>query len=491
MLFNSAAFLLFFPVVLCIYFLLPGKTPRNIWLLLASYFFYMSWNPMYGLLLLGVTLVTYIGGLMIERTGHSKGSKGILAVCILAVFGVLFYFKYWNFTADLLDSLFRKAHIGISAAHIDVILPVGISFYTFQAVGYLIDVWRGDIKAEKNPLKYALFISFFLQLLAGPIGRARNLLYEIPAKHRFHFEEARDGFLLMLWGYFLKLVIADRLAIFVDTVYGNTADFPGWYVIAATVLFGVQIYCDFAGYSTIALGAAEILGIHLTDNFKAPYMAPTTQAFWSRWHISLTSWFRDYLYIPLGGNRKGKFRKQLNRVIVFLVSGLWHGADLSFIVWGVLNGIYQVLGDLLKPVRDFAVRLLKIDRTKAGHRILQSVITFLLIDFSWIFFRADNINAALDCIRSMAKASNPWIFFDGSILGCGMDIHDFGVMAFSILLLAIADYLKYRNIVVRRVITDQAAWVRVVLIPVFICFILLTGVWGPGYDASNFIYFQF
>ena len=230
---------------------------------------------------------------------------------------------------------------------------------------------------------------------------------------------------------------------------------------------------------------------NLMENFNAPYFAYSIRDFWSRWHISLTSWFRDYLYIPLGGNRKGKFRKQLNRVIVFLVSGLWHGADLSFIIWGALNGIYQVLGDLLKPIRDFLVRLLRTDRTKAGHRILQSVITFLLIDFSWIFFRADNINAALDCIRSMAKASNPWIFFDGSILGCGMDIHDFGVMAFSILLLAIADYLKYRNIVVRRVITDQAAWVRVVLIPVFIFFILLTGVWGPGYDASNFIYFQF
>lgn len=473
------------------YFLLPGRLLQNLWLLICSYFFYMCWQPVYGLLLLGVTAVSYTGGLFIGRARGRASSKAVLTISILLVLGTLFFFKYVNFTVDILSGVLRVLHIGFAPSHFNIVLPVGISFYTFQALGYLIDVYRGDIEAEKDPLKYALFISFFLQLLAGPIGRARNLLYEIPARHHFDFEKARDGVLLMLWGFFLKIVLADRLTIFVDTVYGDIETFPGWYLIIATILFGVQIYCDFAGYSTIALGAAGILGIDLTDNFQAPYLAATSQEFWSRWHISLTGWFRDYLYIPLGGNRKGKARKQLNRMIVFLVSGLWHGADLSFVIWGALNGLYQVLGDILKPLRDAFVSFFRIDRKAAGHRVLQSVITFCLVDISWIFFRADNMKAAISCIRSMLRASNPWVLSGGALFECGLDGHDFNVIILSLILLTAADFFKYRKIKLRDVLCSQAAWVRVLLIPLFICFILLTGVWGPGYNAANFIYFQF
>lgn len=240
---------------------------------------------------------------------------------------------------------------------VDILLPVGISFYTFQALGYTIDVYRGDTCAEKNFFQYALFVSFFPQLVAGPIERSSHLLQQLATPHKFNSEEAKSGLLLMLWGFFLKIVLADRIAIFVDWVYGDYHTFGGWYLIVATALFAIQIYCDFAGYSIIAMGAAQILGIRLMENFQSPYLAVSVADFWRRWHISLTSWFRDYLYIPLGGSRCSKWRKYMNKMIVFLVSGLWHGAKISFVVWGGLNGLYQIIGEILQPLRDKLVKL--------------------------------------------------------------------------------------------------------------------------------------
>ena len=361
MLFNSLKFLIFFPAVVLLYFVLP-KRVRNLWLLVASYVFYMGWNAKYVVLLFTSTLITYLSGLLLERVKDSDRpetkktalKKWVVAVSFLLNLGILFYFKYVNFFLDTLGAAASLVGLTLNVPKFDILLPVGISFFTFQALSYTVDVYRGEIGAEKNFLRYALFVSFFPQLVAGPIERSKNLLQQLDTPKSFDFDRAREGFVLMLWGYFLKIVLADRIAIFVDTVYGDIAAFPGWYLIAATVLFAVQIYCDFGGYSTIAMGAAKILGIELMENFDAPYLSTSVSQFWRRWHISLTSWFKDYLYIPLGGSRKGKLRKYINKMIVFLVSGLWHGADATFVIWGGLNGLYQVLGEALAPARDKA-----------------------------------------------------------------------------------------------------------------------------------------
>lgn len=490
MLFNSMEFLIFFPIAVLLYFAVPDKL-KNYWLLAASYYFYMCWNTRYALLMLFSTAVTYTGARCIESVSKSGWRKAALAVCIAVNLAVLFLFKYSSFALNVLAVLFQKIHIQLSLPAFDVLLPVGISFYTFQALGYTVDVYRGDIYAEKNFFKYALFVSFFPQLVAGPIERSKNLLKQLAVPARFSYERARDGLLLMLWGFFLKIVLADRIAVFVDTVYGNYMTYGGWYLVTATVLFAFQIYCDFYGYSVIAMGAAQILGIRLMENFHAPYLSASVAQFWRNWHISLTSWFKDYLYIPLGGSRNGRLRSYLNRLIVFTASGLWHGAKFSFVAWGGLNGLYQVFGDITKPFRDKAVRILRLNRASFGHRLLCTAGTFLLVDFSWIFFRADRFRDAFEIIRQMICVKNPWVLFDGSFYQCGLDRKNFHLMVLCLFVLLFADICKYKGIRLREVFMAQDFWFRCAVIVFSVCFILTFGIWGPGYDEAGFIYFQF
>lgn len=499
MIFNSMEFLIFFPIVVLFYYVLPEKL-KKFWLLASSYYFYMCWNAKYAFLILFSTVVTYLSGLLLERVKHLsledrkriKYKKWIVAASFLLNLALLFYFKYTNFVISTIVTAFRILHIELNIPTFDIILPVGISFYTFQALGYTMDVYRGEIHAERNFFRYALFVSFFPQLVAGPIERSKNLLKQLEKSRRFNFEVARDGFLLMLWGFFLKIVLADRIAIFVDCVYGDYETYTGWYLVVATIFFAVQIYCDFYGYSIIAMGAAKILGIQLSENFDSPYFAASVAEFWRRWHISLTSWFRDYLYIPLGGSRKGKWRKQLNRMIVFLVSGLWHGADLSFIVWGGCNGIYQVVGELSKPVRDKMVSFFQLNRESLGHKMLHVIGTFLLVDFSWIFFRADGVSDAIRIIKRIFTAKNPWIFFyNDSLYQCGLDRKNFLLVLICIGILVFADYCKLKGIQIRKVIERQDYWFRYIFIAFAVWGILLFGIWGSGYNEANFIYFQF
>lgn len=498
MLFNSLQFLVFFPIVLIVYFVLPERI-RYLWLLAASYYFYMCWNAKYALLILISTVVTYLSGLLIERikhrdlseTGKIRLKKLVVAGSFLINLGILFFFKYANFAMDILYTLFSRIHIQLSLPTFDFLLPVGISFYTFQALSYTMDVYRDEVYAEKNFFRYALFVSFFPQLVAGPIERSKNLLKQLAVPQKFSFERFRRGLLLMLWGYFLKLVLADRIAVFVDTVYDHHADFPGYYIVTATMLFAVQIYCDFAGYSTIAMGSAEILGVRLMENFDAPYLSTSVADFWRRWHISLTSWFKDYLYIPLGGSRKGKIRKYVNKMIVFLVSGLWHGASGAFVIWGGINGLYQVIGEILQPLRDRLVRLLCLNRDSLGHKLIHVVGTFILVDFAWLFFRANRFSTAVSVLKSMFSANNPWILVDGSIYNCGLDMRDFWLMMMCIGILLFADLCKRKKIVVRDVLLGQDYWFRWLAFAVSVAFILTFGIWGPNYNAANFIYFQF
>lgn len=495
MLFNSAQFLIFFPLVVLLYFVCPDKL-KNYLLLIASYYFYMCWNAEYALLILTTTILTFLSGLVIEKvrnSDHENRSKAKLAVAASFVLniGILFYFKYTNFALGLLGGLLGRIGISFTVPFFDIILPVGISFYTFQALSYTMDVYRGDIYAESNFFKYALFVSFFPQLVAGPIERSKNLLKQLKP-HKFDFDNFREGFLLMLWGYFLKLVLADRIAIFVDAVYGDYETYAGMYIVVATMLFAVQIYCDFAGYSVIAMGAAQILGIRLMENFNAPYLSTTVAEFWRKWHISLTSWFRDYLYIPLGGSRKGKLRKYINVMIVFLVSGLWHGANLSFVLWGGLNGLYQVIGSVLEPVRFRLRKILGVRTENIGYKVCGAIVTFIFVDFAWLFFRADSMTAARHIVHNMITVRNPWVLFDhSSLYQCGLDEKNFSLMLIAIFILFVVDLCKKKGIVIRKVIMEQDYWVKWIVIPVIICFILVFGIWGPGYNEANFIYFQF
>lgn len=497
MLFNSVSFLIFFPIVICVYFILPKKI-RQIWLLAASYYFYMSWNVKYALLILYTTAVTYVCGIMIglfQSQGYDKCAirykKLAVGISVALNLAVLLYFKYTNMMLDTISKISGSFGITTIFPAFDIILPVGISFYTFQALGYTIDVYRKEIEPEKNFLKYMLFVSFFPQLVAGPIERTKNLLAQLNPDKKLEIKRLKKSFLMMLWGFFLKLVIADRISIIVNSVYGNYTKQDSYILIVATVLFAFQIYCDFYGYSTIAVGAAHILGIELMENFKAPYLSISVADFWRNWHISLTSWFKDYLYIPLGGSRHGKIRTYINRLCVFLISGLWHGASWSFVAWGGVNGLYQIAGDITKPVRNKIKRLFAINESRAGYKIAASLMTFILIDFTWIFFRAGNINDAIAIICRIADLGNPIKLLDGSLYELGLDAANFWLMIISIIFLLMIDGIHKRGISVSQAILMQDYWFQCVVFVFSIWFILTFGIWGPNFDTNNFIYFQF
>ena len=498
MLFNSIDFLIFLPIVLVIYYIIPMKY-KHIWLLISSYYFYMCWNAKYVLLIFVSTVITYLSGILIDKVEKTwpdvndigKYKKLILALSFVSNLGILFYFKYINFTLDIVTRVLSKMNISMNVPVFDVILPVGISFYTFQALSYSVDVYRGEVAPEHDFFRYALFVSFFPQLVAGPIERSKNLLTQLREPRKFDFGYAFDGILLMLWGFFLKIVLADRIAIFVDTVYGDCEHYQGIYLIVATVLFAVQIYCDFSGYSSIAMGTAKLLGIELMDNFNAPYISTSVADFWRRWHISLTSWFKDYLYIPLGGSKKGILRKYLNKMIVFMLSGLWHGAQLTFVVWGAINGLYQVIGEILIPIREKVSDALGVNRDSEGFCVLRAIVTFTMIDFSWIFFRADSLGRAVYIIKSIFNAENIWTLFDGSLYNCGLDDKNFRLMVIAVMILLIADILKRKGIRVREIILRQDGYIKCLVVSLSILMIMVFGKYGPAYNAVNFIYFQF
>ena len=496
MLFNSVDFLLFFPLVTAAYFLLPHRV-RWVWLLAASYYFYMCWNAKYAVLIALSTLITYAGGLLIGRAEETADKVRRIRRKKLWVFlsfasnlAILFFFKYFNFFLDNLSVLLALAGVGFKRPDFDVMLPVGISFYTFQALSYTVDVYRGEVEPEKNLFRYALFVSFFPQLVAGPIERSKNLLGQMYERHVFDPDRVRDGLLLMLWGMFEKIVIADRLAMLVDYVYANYPDLPGSAAVLATVLFAVQIYCDFGGYSHIAIGAAQVMGFTLMENFRRPYLARSAAEFWRRWHISLSTWFRDYLYIPLGGNRRGKARKYWNTMVTFLTSGLWHGASWNFVIWGGLNGAYQVAGEMLRPVRARLCRALHIDPERLPWRLVRTVFTFCMVDFAWLFFRAPSFAAAREMLAHMVKHFE-LSALPGQLFALGLDRANLAAALAAIGVLALADLLRERYGSLRPCITRRVLPVRWAIYLGGVLAVLIFGIYGPGYDPAAFIYFQF
>lgn len=392
------------------------------------------------------------------------------------------------------------AMIGIEpiSREFSVLLPVGISFYTIQQIGYVLDVYRGDIKPQRNIFKYALFVSFFPQLVAGPIERSKNLMGQLQKPKELTWDDFRGGVLLIIWGLFCKIVIADRIALIVKTVYANPNDYAGFYICYAAILFSFQIYCDFYGYSTIARGSAKLLGISLVDNFNAPYFSMSIKEFWRRWHISLSSWFKDYLYIPLGGNRKGFVRKNLNLLFVFCISGLWHGASLSFVLWGGINGFYQVFSDVRLGIRNKILGLfssrpdieIKEKAINFSQVLCKRIVTFGLITFTWIFFAADSLKHAVLIIKRIF-VFNWTVLFDGSLCSLGVDRHYTLVMLVGILLLLLVDYQKYKKGDVIKIILAQDGWFRIAVFTGLILICMIFGCYGEMYDTQQFIYFQF
>lgn len=494
MLFNSLDFLIFFPIVVLIYLIVPRKL-KYVWLLISSYYFYMSWNVKYVGLLLFSTIVTYFSGILIAKAHGDKQKKLVVAVSFLANLAVLGFFKYFDFFLHNLNKILAVAHIRLIDNPFSFLLPVGISFYTFQALSYTMDVYRGKVAPEKNLLKYALFVSFFPQLVAGPIEKTENLLRQInesTRKKMVSFDKFVSGFTLMLWGLFMKMVIADRISIFVDEVFQNLYMVGTVETILAAVAFAIQIYGDFAGYSAVAVGAARIMGFELTENFNAPYFADSIGDFWHRWHISLSTWFRDYLYIPLGGNRKGKLRKYINLLITFSISGLWHGAAWTFIIWGAVHGLYQVIGDLLKPVRKKTAELLKLKTDAFSHKLGKILTTFVLVDFAWIFFRAESMGQIRFFFNRMFTGFNPWVLFDESLFGFGIDRREWSILVVALLILFVVDLLRYRtNRNIGDLLIKQNLWFQYAVLFLLIVSILVYGEYGINFDSNQFIYFQF
>lgn len=481
--FNTLTFLLFFPLITALYYLCPVKW-RTAWLLAASWLFYMCWNYKYIFLLLFLTVLTFGAGLALSVCREKRKRKWLLAGCAACGLGVLFVFKYWNLFFGTLSAAARLIGLNTGSLLSNLLLPVGISFYVFQTLGYVIDVYRGDVEAERSFVRYAAFVAFFPQLVAGPIERSRNLLGQMKREHRLDPEACVSGFVRMLWGYFQKVVIADRIAVVVTAVYDRYNDYSGVYIVAATVLFAFQIYCDFDGYTNIAIGAARILGFDLMKNFDSPYLSKSVAEFWRRWHISLSTWFRDYLYIPLGGNRKGRAVKYRNVMITFLLSGLWHGANWTYVLWGGLHGLFQIVEDIFH--RAFG----KEKRTAAGN-VLRCAATFCAVDFAWLFFRADSIGDAFSMLgRVFTQFHAADILNREMAITLGFAAKDVLVLLAALLILAVSDLFKDRLRAAER-IAAMPVVLRFAALYAVIFAILIFGYYGPQYNASQFIYFQF
>lgn len=494
MLFNSFQFLVFFPIVLIIYFLIPKKI-KYLWLLITSCYFYMCWNPKY-IILIGISVViTYLSGLMLQKAEKERHRKVIVAISFVSNLSILCFFKYADFILANINAVLSRVNIALIEKPFDVVLPVGISFYTFQALSYTMDVYRKEIDAEKNFFKYALFVTFFPQLVAGPIERSKNLLNDIrdiPQKKMWDYERITKGLIMMLYGMFLKMVVADRVSILVDTVFNDYQQYDSMVLFVAAVGFSLQIYCDFASYSTIAIGAAKVMGFTLMENFDTPYFARSIKDFWRRWHISLSTWFRDYLYIPLGGNRCSKTRKHINLLITFTVSGVWHGAGWHYIAWGLLHGVYQVVGEWLKPAKDYLCRVFCVKTESVSHKLLQTVTTFLLVTFAWIFFRANSMTEALGYVKRLFTEVNMATLFDQSLYNLGLSEYECGVLLVSVLILFLISLIKYNlHMNLDNFLEKQSIWFRWGIIYILFFMILIFGKYGPEYSQQAFIYFQF
>ncbi len=474
MLFNSIQFLLFFPVVTLVFFLMPHRF-RWAWLLGASAYFYAFFIPAYLWILIGTIIVDYIAGLLIGRSKTLYERRMWLGASLVANVGVLAVFKYGNFIAGNLNP--ELAQLGWAQIPLlKMALPIGLSFHTFQAMSYTLEVYHGRQEPERHLGHYALYVMFYPQLVAGPIERPQNILPQLNEEQHFDWDRFVSGLRLMLWGLFKKVVIADNIALIVETAYGQASRQPGWFLWLATYAFSVQIYCDFSGYSDIARGSARAMGFTLMENFRLPYFAQSVNEFWSRWHISLSTWFRDYIYIPLGGNRVSTSKWVRNTLIIFLISGLWHGADWKFVVWGGLHAFYLIFGRFTKSWRD---------AWTPGSPFLRVLITFHLVSLAWVFFRADSLEIAWVIMQKLALTPlEPWtaVRDTTSLNGYDPSMLGFRLMLFGVVSMFIVEALRLRG----------GRWSEAFRRPAFAIALLLAIILlGNSGGLHSFIYFQF
>lgn len=476
----SVWFLLFVGVCFMLYFCSPRSFRP--WILLASSLIFYSFFKFSAFaFILGSALSIWIGALVLER-----GPKGRSIISLLVVFnvGLLAVAKYLKPAMLGCCDYFDYVEPSFS-----LVLPLGISFYTLQAISYVVDVYRKTIPAERNLAKLLLYLTFFPTIMQGPISRYGQLGPQLWTPHPFDWERMHSGFSLALWGFFKKMVIADRAAMLVDSVFASGSEIEGFAAALGVLCYAIQIYADFSGCVDICRGISEVLGIDLVENFKHPYFSTSIKDFWRRWHISLSSWLKDYVYIPLGGNRHGSFRKYLNVLIVFGVSGIWHGVGLNFFIWGLLHGLYQVLDGLTSGLRTKALAFCQVDPMTFSFRFGQRLWTFVLVAFAWIFFRASTCADAWSVIRRMF-VWNPWTWTDGSYLKYGLDAKDLDVLVISMVVLIVVSILQERGSV-RQMLRKQTLWFRWTIYLLGVFATLIFGIYGPGYNAAQFIYMQF
>ncbi len=482
MLFNSFEFIcIFFPLVTGLYFALPHRW-RWLLLLVASCWFYMAFVPVYILILAFTIGVDYVAGIWIERSEGRK-RKLLLTASIIANVGVLAFFKYFNFLNESIAAVVRGLGFHYGVPDLGIILPIGLSFHTFQSLSYTIEVYRRHYPAERNPGIFALYVMFYPQLVAGPIERPQALLPQFHARKKFNADDLQYGLTRMAFGFFKKVVVADRLAPYVDAVYADIPGSNGITVLVATIFFAVQIYCDFSGYSDIAIGAARVMGFRLMENFTRPYLSSSVSEFWGRWHISLSSWFRDYLYIPLGGNRVVKWRWYYNLMVVFLVSGLWHGADWTYVIWGGLHGTYSILAIMFAPLLVRFTKGIGLDALPKAKRWLNIFITVQLVSFAWIFFRAHTISDAFTMVHRLA--STPWSLGDLRQLYADLPRSMLDVTVVLTLLFMVIDPVHDAWAKREKPVPEGLAGTA--LYAALLVGILLFGYFG----STSFIYFQF
>jgi len=484
LLFNSFEYLIFLPIVFILYYALKREY-RWFVLLVCSYYFYMSWNAKYVVLILFTTVVSYGCAILLEKSNSQQKKKVLLASALIATLGVLVFFKYFNFLSDSFASILGAFAIPVQPLTLKILLPVGISFYTFQTLGYIIDVYRGKVKAEHHFGYYATFISFFPQLVAGPIERTANLLPQIRNAHEINFDYQKStyGLKLMAWGFFKKIVIADTLALYVNQIYNDVSSYSGFALILATIFFAFQIYCDFSGYSDIAIGTAKLLGIDLMINFKSPYFSASIKEFWTRWHISLSTWFKDYVYIPLGGNRVSKTRNKFNLAVTFLISGIWHGANVTFVIWGFVHAAMHIIESTLFNIKN--------RRNHLGKKIIWMIITFSFVCAAWVFFRANTLKDAIyilsNCFNGIIHPkAYLWVGYK-SLFISPLEIGQALKIILPLCVLLVYDYATLKHDVIKW-LSNRHVIIRwaVYILAVFVILMYLQPL-----STQEFIYFQF
>lgn len=474
MVFISLNFYIFILFALILYYVFPKKY-RWIVLFLSNIAFYYAFFKDGWIVLIMTIVVNYATGVILEKVkasseGNSNRSR------IVLILGIMLCVMPW---------LFLK-YIGLEKTPL-FIVPIGISFYTMTSIAYIVDVYRGKIEAQKNIFKYALFISFFPHLLQGPIPRYEELGGQLFCGNLFDEKKITKGVYLIIWGFFLKLLIADKAAVIVNTVFDNYTTYTGVYVWLASVLYSIQLYADFLACTTLAQGVALLFGVSLTDNFARPYLATSIGDFWRRWHISLSLWLKDYIYIPLGGNRKGKIRKYLNLILTFIVSGIWHGVGMKFVFWGLMHGCYQVIGALTTGVREKVYVFLHVSEDSSFKRRLKIFGTFIAVNTAWIIFRADSLKIGISMIVNATKL-NPWVLFDDSIYKLGLPWKQVIVLAIAIAVMIFISLRQERGEIITSTIMQKNIVVRWCLIILAVLVIVIFGTYGYGYDAQNFIY---